>query len=98
MFALAGIEIGGRRSWDLQVYDERFYQRLLSDGSLASGESYMDGWWDAGDHVTRGIHEVLAAAREVASISCYWRNMPSMRVYWVHRSRWIPRALKASRI
>jgi cyclopropane-fatty-acyl-phospholipid synthase len=47
IFALAGIEIGGRRPWDLQVYDERFYQRLLSDGSLASGESYMDGWWDA---------------------------------------------------
>jgi cyclopropane-fatty-acyl-phospholipid synthase len=47
IFALAGIEIGGRKPWDLQVYDERFYQRLLSDGSLASGESYMDGWWDA---------------------------------------------------
>src|SRR5258706_7122183 len=47
IFVLAGIEIGGRNSWDLQVYDERFYQRLLSEGSLASGESYMDGWWDA---------------------------------------------------
>jgi len=31
IFALAGIEIGGRRPWDLQVYDERFYQRLLSN-------------------------------------------------------------------
>jgi cyclopropane-fatty-acyl-phospholipid synthase len=47
IFSLAGIEIGGRNPWDLQVYDERFYRRLLSDGSLASGESYMDGWWDA---------------------------------------------------
>jgi cyclopropane-fatty-acyl-phospholipid synthase len=47
IFALAGIEIGGGRPWDLQVHDERFYQRLLSDGSLAAGESYMDGWWDA---------------------------------------------------
>ena len=47
MFAAAGIEIGGHRPWDIQIYDERFYQRLLSDGSLASGESYMDGWWEA---------------------------------------------------
>jgi cyclopropane-fatty-acyl-phospholipid synthase len=47
MFALAGIEIGGDHPWDLQVHDERFYQRLLSYGSLAAGESYMDGWWNA---------------------------------------------------
>src|ERR1019366_7956120 len=47
IFALADVEIGSRRPWDLQVYDDRFYQRLLSGGSLASGESYMDGWWDA---------------------------------------------------
>src|SRR4029078_5411956 len=24
----------------------RFYQRLLRDGTLAVGETYMDGWWD----------------------------------------------------
>ena len=47
VFALAGIEIGGRRPWDLQVHDERFYPRLLAGGDLAAGESYMDGWWDA---------------------------------------------------
>ena len=47
IFALAGINIGGPSPWDLQVHDERFYQRLLSDGSLAAGESYMDGWWHA---------------------------------------------------
>ncbi|MGD0774280.1 MAG: cyclopropane fatty acyl phospholipid synthase [Candidatus Solibacter sp.] len=47
VFALAGIEIGGRRPWDLQVHDQRFYPRLLAGGDLAAGESYMDGWWDA---------------------------------------------------
>jgi cyclopropane-fatty-acyl-phospholipid synthase len=47
LFSLAGIEIGGRRPWDLQVHDERFYARLLAGGGLAAGESYMDGWWDA---------------------------------------------------
>ena len=47
LFALAGVTMDGRNPWDLQVYDSRFYRRLLSGGTLAAGESYMDGWWDA---------------------------------------------------
>ncbi|MGV8151179.1 MAG: cyclopropane fatty acyl phospholipid synthase [Candidatus Woesearchaeota archaeon] len=42
----AGININGHNAWDIQVHDERFYGRVLSGGSLALGESYMDGWWD----------------------------------------------------
>jgi cyclopropane-fatty-acyl-phospholipid synthase len=42
----ADIEIGGQRPWDLQVHDERLFQRLLAEGSLGAGESYMEGWWD----------------------------------------------------
>ena len=65
IFALAGIGIGGPRPWDLQVYDERFYQRLLSDGSLASGESYMDGWWgaEALDEFCTRVHGANLAAK-----------------------------------
>ena len=40
------VEINGSRPWDLQIHDERFYSRILKGGSLALGESYMDGWWD----------------------------------------------------
>jgi len=29
------------------INDERFYKRVLTQGSLGLGESYMDGWWDA---------------------------------------------------
>lgn len=43
----AGITPGGPNPWDIQVYDERLYARVLGGGSLAVGESYMDGWWDA---------------------------------------------------
>ena len=73
IFALAGIEIGGRRPWDLQVYDERFYQRLLSDGSLASGESYMDGWWDAEalDELCARVHRANLADK-VGEWSTIW--------------------------
>jgi len=40
------VEINGSRPWDLQIHDDRFYSRVLRGGSLALGESYMDGWWD----------------------------------------------------
>jgi len=42
-----GVELGGGRPWDMKVHDERLYARVLAGGTLALGESYMDGWWDA---------------------------------------------------
>ncbi len=42
----ADIKINGDRPWDIQVLNSGFYQRVLSGGSLAFGESYMDGWWE----------------------------------------------------
>ncbi|UCF36303.1 MAG: cyclopropane fatty acyl phospholipid synthase [Acidobacteriota bacterium] len=42
----AGIRINGDRPCDPTVHHDRFYDRVLSEGSLALGESYMDGWWD----------------------------------------------------
>ena len=65
VFALAGIQIGGRRPWDLQVRDERFYARLLAGGDLAAGESYMDGWWDAEslDELCTRVHRANLPAR-----------------------------------
>ena len=46
MLSEIGICINGPERWDIQVRDERFYARLLKDGSLGLGESYMEGWWD----------------------------------------------------
>lgn len=43
----AGVAVGGARPQDIQVHDPRFHARVLAGGSLALGESYMDGWWDA---------------------------------------------------
>lgn len=40
------IRINGNRPWDIQINNPQFYQRVISGGSLALGESYMDGWWD----------------------------------------------------
>lgn len=45
-FRAADIQINGTRAWDIQVHNERFFPRVLSGGTLAFGESYMEGWWD----------------------------------------------------
>lgn len=47
ILAEGDIRIGGDRPWDIHVHDDRFYQRVLRDGALGLGESYMEGWWDA---------------------------------------------------
>ncbi len=47
LLSLADVKINSSRPWDIQVHDDRLYSRVLSGGSLALGESYMDGWWDA---------------------------------------------------
>ncbi len=44
--AEGGVRFNGDAPWDIQVYDERLYRRLLLHGSLGFGEAYMDGWWD----------------------------------------------------
>ncbi len=46
LLAPADVRIDGARPWDVRVHDERFYARVLAEGSLGLGESYMDGWWD----------------------------------------------------
>ena len=46
LFESVDIEVNGSRSFDIQVHNDLFYSRVLSGGSLALGESYMDGWWD----------------------------------------------------
>ncbi len=42
----AGITINGTAPYDIHIHDERFYNRVLSSGTLGLGESYVDGWWD----------------------------------------------------
>ena len=43
----AGIQLSKDGVADLIIHDERFYKRVLVDGTLGFGEAYMDGWWDS---------------------------------------------------
>jgi len=42
----AGIIVNGPGDADIQVKHPDFYKRVLREGALGFGESYMDGWWD----------------------------------------------------
>lgn len=44
--AATPVEMNGPNPWDPQISNPKFYQRVLSKGSLGLGESYLDGWWD----------------------------------------------------
>ena len=56
----ADVQINGDRPWDPQVHDERLYRRVLSGGSLAMGEAYMDGWWEC-EALDRLFYRMLRA-------------------------------------
>lgn len=46
MLAQAGITINGGQAFDIQVNNPQMFKRVLQEGSLGFGESYMDGWWE----------------------------------------------------
>jgi len=74
--AQADVQVGGPRPSDLRVRDERFFERVLRGGSLALGESYMEGLWECDD--LPGLFERLSA----------WRNSRPERSYTPLRDRW----------
>lgn len=60
LLSLADIELNGGDPWDIQIRDERFFNRVLQDSSLGLGESYMDGWWECAA-IDEFINRVLDA-------------------------------------
>ena len=60
LLARADVRVGGTREWDIQIHHPQVLQRILAQGSLGLGESYMDGWWDC-ERVDEFIARVLRA-------------------------------------
>ncbi|MCR4417598.1 MAG: cyclopropane fatty acyl phospholipid synthase [Ignavibacteria bacterium] len=60
LLELAGIRINGNNPWDIQVHDERFYKRVITEVELGLGESYMDKWWDV-EKLDEMIFRILRA-------------------------------------
>ncbi len=70
----ADVRVDGKRPWDIRVHDERFYGRVLAQGSLGLGESYMDGWWecDAADVLIDKILRARLDKRVKTSARALW--------------------------
>lgn len=46
LFATADVQVNGHRPWDMVIHHPQAPARILAEGSLGLGESYMEGWWD----------------------------------------------------
>ena len=67
-----GVQINGYDPWDIRVFNEDFYARVLHQGSLGFGESYMERWWDVGD-LEELIYRLLKARLDERVRS--WRDV-----------------------
>ncbi|MCW7546442.1 cyclopropane fatty acyl phospholipid synthase [Photorhabdus sp. APURE] len=63
MLEKAGIQINGHNPYDIQIKNPNFYKRVLQQGSIGLGESYMDGWWDC-ERLDIFFYRVLRAGLE----------------------------------
>ncbi len=84
----AGITINGNKPWDIQVHDDRLYNRIFRGGSIAVGESYMDGWWDCED-LAGFFFKLLRSNLEgsVRHIGMLWHILPVLVFNMQTRSR-----------
>ncbi|WMH62852.1 hypothetical protein J3L18_31260 [Mucilaginibacter gossypii] len=59
----AGVQTDGGNLADIRVLDDRFYGRVIREGSLGLGEAYMDRWWDC-ERLDNLIYRLLMADLE----------------------------------
>jgi cyclopropane-fatty-acyl-phospholipid synthase len=76
---LAGVKINGSNPWDIQVKNDDFYARVLNQGSLGLGESYMDGWWECAQ-LDEFFNRVLGARLD-RQIKKDWKLIFSI-IFW----------------
>lgn len=60
ILGFAGIQINGNNPWDIQVHSEEFYRRVITEGTLGVGESYMAALWDV-ENVDEFISKIIRA-------------------------------------
>ncbi|WP_202304339.1 cyclopropane fatty acyl phospholipid synthase [Dryocola clanedunensis] len=63
MLTRAGITVNGPHPFDIQVKNPDFFRRVLQEGSLGLGESFMDGWWDC-ERLDAFFNKVIRAGLE----------------------------------
>jgi cyclopropane-fatty-acyl-phospholipid synthase len=86
----ADIRLGGHRPWDLQVHHPDTLRQILKGGSLALGETYVQGWWDCAQidaFICRALraglhHQVACPGRLRAALRARLLNLQSMARSW----------------
>lgn len=91
------IILNGDRPWDIKVHNEALYSRILNQGSLGLGESYMDGWWDA-EELDEFFNKILRSGiekRVPINMAMIWNyckarliNMPRLRPFQVGKDHY----------
>jgi cyclopropane-fatty-acyl-phospholipid synthase len=51
------VKINGINPWDIHVHNDNFYRRVITEGELGLGGSYMTGYCDAEKDLRRKYHE-----------------------------------------
>jgi len=54
----SGVALNGASPWDIQVHHPDFFSRVLHQGTLGLGESYMEGWWEC-ERIDEMTHRLL---------------------------------------
>jgi cyclopropane-fatty-acyl-phospholipid synthase len=81
----AGIRIDGKEPWDIAVHRAEFFPRVMAEGSLGFGDSYVEGWWDCAS-IDRLV-ERLWRARLPERVRV-WRDLPRvLQAKWFNLQR-----------
>lgn len=80
LLAEAGVCVDGPGACDPQIHDDRFYARVMTQGSLGLGESYMDGWWDVAS--LDGLLVRLMQARLDRRVTGWQAALDGLRGRW----------------
>ena len=84
---------------DVEVHDPRFWDRLLTGGSLALGESYVEGWWDPKNTSIDRLSETVSSAKlgdELKKTS--WSLRLKLGMNWLYRKVFPNYSLDASKV
>lgn len=83
----ADIRLNGDRPWDLQVHHPLTLDRVLAQGSLGLGDSYVEGWWDC-EQLDGFFTRILKAGLD-AEVGWKARAWPWLRARLCNlQSRW----------
>lgn len=74
----AGIVVNGDARADIKIHNPKFFSRVLAQGSVGLGESYMEGWWDC-DDLSQFFYRILRGKldEDVNPMSFFFQTLRS---------------------